>query len=99
MTDTVKFETGKTYEMRWVTDADARNLVEVLRRTRKFVTIAIDGAPAPKRVGVRVFEGVEYALPLGDYSMAPRVKADRPVGPEGHENVVNLDDWKRERAS
>lgn len=94
---TVKFEAGKSYEMRWVTDASFRTHIEVLRRTRKFVTVVIDGREQ-KRIGVREFEGVEYALPLGDYSMAPRVKADRPW-PGEPTNVVNLADWKRERAS
>lgn len=94
---TVKFEAGKSYEMRWVTDADLRTRIEVIRRTRRFVTIVIDGRDV-KRVGVREWDGVEYALPLGDYSMAPRVKADRPW-PAEPTNVVVLDEWKRERAS
>lgn len=94
---TIKFEAGSTYEMRWVTDANMRTRIDVLRRTRKFVTVAIDDREVV-RVGVREFDGVEYALPLGDYSMAPRVKADRPW-PAEPTNVVDMAEWKRERAS
>ncbi|MAT87155.1 MAG: hypothetical protein CL532_01195 [Aestuariivita sp.] len=73
---TATFTTGSTYAMRWVTDADALTPCKVLKRTPKFVTFQIDGFGV-ERVGVKVTDGKEFALPLGSYSMAPCVRAER----------------------
>lgn len=74
------FQVGATYAMRWVTDADALTLCKVVKRTAKFVTFEVDGF-GTKRVGVQAPDGYfakcETALPLGRYSMAPCVRADR----------------------
>ena len=72
------FQPGSTYAMRWVCDADAITLCTCTKRTAKFVTFDVDGF-GPARVAVRLspFGGGEYALPLGQYSMAPCVRAER----------------------
>lgn len=49
---------------------------KVLTRTAKFITIE-DKWGDITRVGVRVWEGRESALPLGNYSQAPVISADR----------------------
>ena len=75
---TATFQAGNTYAMRWVTDADAITLCKVVKRTAKFVTFEIEGFGV-KRAGVQVHDGGEVALPLGRYSMAPCVRAERKV--------------------
>jgi len=71
-----EFKVGKTYEMRWATDSTLRTPVTVEARTAKFVVIP-DVNGVLRRVGVKVRDGVETCLPLGNYSMAPVLRADR----------------------
>ena len=75
---TTTFEAGQTYVMRWITDASARTLYTVVSRTAKFVVIE-DADGNRTRAGVKTFEGVEIVHPHGRYSMAPTLKADRPI--------------------
>lgn len=50
----------------------------VVARTAKFVTLRQWGTNDERRVGVKVDrDGGEWALPLGSYSMAPIIRADR----------------------
>ncbi len=49
----------------------------VIARTAKFITIQDDDDARTYRVGIWVSDGVEKALPLGRYSMAPVIFADR----------------------
>lgn len=72
-----QFETGKTYTMRFIGDSDLKVPVEILKRTKKFVTIKISNE-APVRVGVYEYDGSEKARPYGTYSMCPSISADRP---------------------
>ena len=76
---TATFTTGNTYKMRWVGDADAVTLCKVIKRTAKFVTLDVDGFGV-QRVAVKPCDQGESCLPLGRYSMAPCLKACRPVG-------------------
>lgn len=80
-----KFEVGKIYST-----GEGRDYVwrfRVTKRTAKFITISevVNGyePDPPKRVGVKVssFDGNEYALPLGRYSMAPVITAERVFVP------------------
>lgn len=71
----MKFETGKTYMMRSVCNYDCVWTAEVVKRTAKTVTLLMDGET--KNCRVREYEGVEEVMPLGRYSMAPVLKADR----------------------
>ena len=75
---TATFQVGNTYAMRWIGDADRLTPCKVVKRTAKFVTFDVDGWGV-QRVGVRVYEGSEVANPLGRYSMAPCVSAQREV--------------------
>ena len=75
---TATFQVGSTYAMIWVGDADARTACKVLKRSAKFVTLDVDGFGV-QRVGVSLRDGVEVALPLGRYSMAPCVRASREM--------------------
>ena len=74
------FQVGTTY-----TTGEHRDYVwrfEVVSRTAKFITIKGDafkggGQGETVRVGVRPdWNGHEYALPLGNYSMAPTLNAE-----------------------
>jgi hypothetical protein len=71
------FEVGQTYTARSIGDSDCVFAFEVVKRTAKFITISNAMFDAPRRVGTYVYEGREAAMPLGRYSMAPTIFADR----------------------
>jgi hypothetical protein len=70
-----RFAPGKTYRLTFVGDADLHVCFQVVKRTRKFVTIT-DGKDVI-RCGVNLHSGVEYCLPFGRYSMSPALNSDR----------------------
>jgi hypothetical protein len=70
-----KFEVGKTYVTRSIGDHDCRWSFKVVSRTEKMITVSGDGET--KRIKVGNYDGVETAYPLGRYSMAPSIRADR----------------------
>jgi hypothetical protein len=70
-----KFEVGKSYVTRSIGDHDCRWSFEVVGRTEKMITVSADGETKKLKVGV--YDGVETAYPLGRYSMAPVIRADR----------------------
>lgn len=70
------FQVGATYD---TGNADYVWTFTVVARTAKFITIRQHGDIEDRRVGVKVHAGREYALPLGSYSLAPVISADRPV--------------------
>lgn len=72
-----KFQVGNTYSARSASDHNCVWTFTVIARTAKFVTIT-DGDET-RRVGAIVssFDGAEYALPFGSYSMAPVIRASR----------------------
>jgi hypothetical protein len=75
---TTTFQPGNVYST-----GEARDYVwrfKVIKRTAKFITIADIQNGETRRVGVTVWNGVEHALPLGSYSMAPGIAADRVMG-------------------
>jgi hypothetical protein len=72
------FTVGAAYPARFVTDASLAPLWTVLSRSAKFITVQ-DPTGRTKRVGIRIWEGEETALPYGSYSMAPCIKASRPA--------------------
>ena len=81
--ETTKFEAGKTYGMQWITDADATTLITIIRRTDKSVWFAHPHTREIVRKAVKVElvdgQSVEEILPLGSYSMAPCLSADKRV--------------------
>ncbi len=74
--DTTTFQPGATYAVRSNCDWDTVFRYTVVSRTARFITI--DTGWETKRVGVKVSDGVEYALPEGSYSMAPVIRASHP---------------------
>ena len=70
------FEHGRTYWTRFACDADAKLFGTVVKRTPKMVTFDVTGFGL-RRCRVSEFDGRETAFPLGRYSMAPCLSADR----------------------
>lgn len=77
MDATIKqFEIGQTYSTRSSCDWDTIFSWTVIKRTAKFITVD-DGYGEIKRVGVKVWNGVESAMPYGNYSMSPVIRAGK----------------------
>ena len=78
--DVVRFEPGRRYACRSACDHNCVWTFEVVRRTAKSVWIreADGGDRGTKRRKVDVYEGRETVFPLGTFSMAPILSADRP---------------------
>lgn len=75
----MKFEVGKTYQVRSLGDWDCIFSFEVLARTTKFVTLRHGNASGTLRVGVSVRDGVETAKPFGTYSMCATIRANQEL--------------------
>ena len=73
---TATFQTGQTYTARSACNHDCVFSFRVVSRTAKFVTLASYGNE-DARVGIKIYDGVEHALPMGSFSMAPSIHADR----------------------
>lgn len=73
-TDLATFTVGQTVSARSLMDYDIVWHFTVIARTPKFVTLKDDHGDT-YRVGVKVYAGSEYAMPFGNYSMAPTVYA------------------------
>lgn len=73
---TTAFLLGQSYECRSFCDYDCVWQFTVAKRTAKFVTLVEDSGDV-RRVGVRVWNGVETCNPLGTYSMAPVLTAEK----------------------
>lgn len=73
---TATFQIGQTVTARSACDWDCVWSFEVIARTAKFVTLKDDHGKT-YRVGVKVWQDEEYALPFGNYSMAPSVHAGK----------------------
>ena len=76
---TAIFQPGRTYTTRLATSHSTVLSYEVVTRTRYYITIR-DWRGQTSRVGVKLDDGREFALPDGKYSMAPVIFADRYVG-------------------
>lgn len=73
-----RFEVGRSYSVRSYCDHDTVFTFTVVKRTAKFITVR-DRFGDERRVGVKVDHldnGREWALPCGNYSMAPAISAD-----------------------
>jgi hypothetical protein len=75
-TETTAFEVGNTYSARSACDSNCVYEWTVTKRTAKFITVETKYGDLA-RVGVKVSNGCEQALPFGDYSMSPVIFADR----------------------
>lgn len=65
------FIVGKSYQARWVGDADLKTEYKVIHRTKSFVTLERDGKNIGKKKIFLSDCGAEYCKPEGDYSMCP----------------------------
>jgi hypothetical protein len=81
MKATIKFKPGQSYETRLISDYDSKLIFKIYRRTDK--SVWIDAWPnkvkGPVRRTIKIFGGVETISPIGNYSMAPILSADRPA--------------------
>ncbi len=73
----LKFEIGKKYFHKFISDSSCTAVYEVLSRTDKTLTVKLDGEIIRKRIGV--FLGHEFIYPLGKYSMCPTLRAINEV--------------------
>lgn len=71
-----QFQVGTEYSARSLGDYDCVWTFTVIKRTARFVTIQGRGLDGPKRLGIKMLDGVEYVRPLGSYSLAPFLMAD-----------------------
>jgi len=74
-----KFKLGKKYKMKSVCDHNCKWEYEVIKRTKKTITIKQihDGRINNRRV--KVCGDSEYISPLGTYSMSPTLRADKEI--------------------
>lgn len=80
----MKFETGKTYTTRLITNHDSIISFLVIKRTDKTVTVTGDfmddyaaERKAPHTMRLKLSQDIETFKPWGTYSMCPVVSADR----------------------
>lgn len=74
-TTATTFRTGQTVSCRSAGDYDCIWTFRVTHRTAKFVTLTDTTDGKSYRVGIKTWDGVEYALPFGSYSLSPTVRA------------------------
>lgn len=75
---TTTFETGKTYQMTFVTDSDLRPEFVCTKRTAKTATFERVRGNETLTRRIKIYDGCEYVLE-GSYSMAPSINAKRLV--------------------
>lgn len=78
----LKFEVGNLYACRSICDHNCIWIYKVLKRTESTITIQSEGKgekPVTKRINKKVSEwyDAEAIYPLGNYSMAPILSADK----------------------
>lgn len=67
-----RFETGKTYKT-----VNMGNFTVISRTAKTITVLDINDKPITRRI--YIYEGSECVKPLGNYSMAPVLRADREV--------------------
>lgn len=70
------FEAGKTYAARSACDHECIWKFKVVSRTSKTLLLQGEDGKARRR-GISADASGEYCLPLGSYSMAPVLRAER----------------------
>jgi hypothetical protein len=89
----IKFEIGKQYFMRFITDSNCKVFHTVTNRTEKCVWL--DNG---NRYTIKQYDGMEIIYPLGKYSMAPSLRAENVVEQILNiENVVDFNEYKIRR--
>ena len=77
--ETVKFEEGNIYQMRFIGDSDLKPQFICTKRTAKTVTMQRFQCKETLTRRIKTYNGVEYILER-KYSMAPSIQADKIVG-------------------
>ena len=75
----MKFEIGKTYKRRLITNHGQFCTITVLKRTDKTITASTDFGVKTLRIKDKYWYGVEHVEPWGRYSMSPLIGADDVV--------------------
>jgi hypothetical protein len=65
-----QFQVGQTYKTRSICDYNCIYAITVAKRTAKTITTT-----SGKVLRVNVYQGAEEVMPMGRYSMAPRITA------------------------
>lgn len=73
-----RFEAGKTYQGRFICDYDSKILLTVVSRTAYTMKALIDRDPV-KTLRIGEFMDSEMVRPLGRYSMAPVISAEKVI--------------------
>lgn len=73
----IQFEQGKKYWCNSVCDSNCTWLFEIIKRTDNNVWIKDHHTGETVRKKVKVWNDVEEVMPLGTYSMAPILSAER----------------------
>jgi len=71
------FEPGSIYFMQSPCDSECIWEYEVVSRTKKMVTLKDTKSGDTIERRIRTWDAVEYVRPLGSYSMAPNLYADK----------------------
>ncbi len=70
MTTAKNIEPGQTLTISFICDAQLKAFCKVVSRTNSSAKILIDGKIESKKV-YKSYDGSEYVLPYGKYSMCP----------------------------
>mgnify|MGYP003652958959 FL=1 len=68
-------EAGKTYIGRFICNYDSTFEITVMKRTDKSVTFIHPHTGESKRAKIHNYDGSEFFMPLGNYSMSPIISA------------------------
>ncbi len=76
----IKFEVGRIYETRFITQYDNKLKIKIVARTEKTIKWILldDNKKIVKQTRPYIWEYQECFKPLGNYSMAPTIYAGRP---------------------
>jgi len=75
-----KFKQDQELQTRFIGDWDSKLKATVIKRTAKTVTLSLKGYRDPKRCKIHLdSDNNEFCYPLGQYSMNPVFRANKPV--------------------
>ena len=75
-----RFEEGKTYKHSFITDRNAEVFYKVIKRTSKSITVQnIETGETVKNKRIKEWDNTEIIKPLGNYSMAPTLRAENKI--------------------
>lgn len=74
-----KFQENTKYKTRFISDADSTLVVKVYTVSEKSVAIMVEGEGHSRRCKIHNDGETDFIYPLGRYSMAPIIRANRPA--------------------